>query len=202
MTIRLGAVNHRWQLADLLNSRGLLGEAVEVGTHRGDFARDFRYVWKGRVLHCIDPWACPPGYEEQAKTLDGGGADREKDFARFKQKLKLAIDCGSVSVLRECSPAAAEKFADSSLDFVFLDGDHSLLGVSMDLSAWWLKLRKGGILAGHDWLCPGEVQGGWGQFVQEAVASFSTMEAVDVFLVPEFGGETSGQPWSFYMEKP
>lgn len=37
-------------------------------------------------------------------------------------------------------------------NFIFLDGDHSLSGVSNELKIAWDILAKGGILAGHDYL--------------------------------------------------
>lgn len=45
---------------------------------------------------------------------------------------------------------ASTKYPDNSLDFVFLDADHSLEGVRQDIAVWLPKLRTGGILAGHD----------------------------------------------------
>jgi cephalosporin hydroxylase len=43
-----------------------------------------------------------------------------------------------------------KEFKDASLDFVYLDGDHQTDAVVADIDAWKPKIRKGGILAGHD----------------------------------------------------
>lgn len=58
------------------------------------------------------------------------------------------------------SVEAAKKYNDNSLDFVFIDGDHSYQGCSQDISAWWPKVKPGGILAGHDYMRnhPGVIQ--------------------------------------------
>ena len=45
---------------------------------------------------------------------------------------------------------AALSFNAGSLDFVYLDGDHSYLGVKEDLEAWYTKVQVGGYLCGHD----------------------------------------------------
>lgn len=37
----------------------------------------------------------------------------------------------------------------SSLDAIYVDGDHSYEGVAADLSSWWPTLKPGGFLAGH-----------------------------------------------------
>ena len=41
--------------------------------------------------------------------------------------------------------------SDGSLDFVYIDGDHTLKGTNTDLAAWWPKLRPGGWLCGDDY---------------------------------------------------
>ena len=45
---------------------------------------------------------------------------------------------------------AAEKYADGSLDFVYIDADHHYDAVCRDIDAWLPKVRSGGIIAGHD----------------------------------------------------
>lgn len=45
----------------------------------------------------------------------------------------------------------ARKVEDASLDFVFVDGDHSQEGVSEDIAAWRGKIKPGGRMVGHDW---------------------------------------------------
>lgn len=44
----------------------------------------------------------------------------------------------------------ATKYNNESLDFVFLDGDHSYNGLKKDIAAWLSKVKKGGIISGHD----------------------------------------------------
>lgn len=204
MTLKVAPINHRWQLGDILNERGLLGVAVEVGTHRGEFARDFLSTWHGSLLHCIDPWDNPPGYEEQARLLTGGGLDRGADLRECRRNLRGFIDVGRVELVRQCSPQAAAIYADESLDLVYLDGDHSHQAIALDMRAWWPKIRRGGLLAGHDFICPGEGDGspdGWGGCIQPAVMDFARERGFDIRLIIENGPETAGQPWSFYMEK-
>lgn len=53
-------------------------------------------------------------------------------------------------LIREHSADAGERFEDHSLDFVYLDADHSEAGVWNDLCTWAIKVREGGIIGGHD----------------------------------------------------
>lgn len=48
------------------------------------------------------------------------------------------------------SVEAAGHVVDESLDFVFIDAIHSFEAVSSDLNAWFPKVRRGGLVAGHD----------------------------------------------------
>ena len=49
------------------------------------------------------------------------------------------------------SDEVARQFADESFELVFIDADHTEEWVSRDLVAWAPKVKRGGILAGHDY---------------------------------------------------
>lgn len=49
------------------------------------------------------------------------------------------------------SAAAASEFEDGSLDFVFIDADHSYEAVRRDIDAWRSKVKPGGWFGGHDY---------------------------------------------------
>ena len=57
----------------------------------------------------------------------------------------------NIKDIKMASFAAADKFDDGYFDFVYLDGDHRKEGVTKDIMAWKSKVKKGGILAGHDY---------------------------------------------------
>lgn len=53
--------------------------------------------------------------------------------------------------LIECNSDTAHlEVRDSSLDLVFIDGDHSYDAVMEDIENWIDKVREGGIICGHD----------------------------------------------------
>lgn len=54
-------------------------------------------------------------------------------------------------IVRMRSAEAALRVVDGTLDYAFVDGDHSEEGVHYDLIAWTPKLRPGGLLFGHDY---------------------------------------------------
>lgn len=53
-------------------------------------------------------------------------------------------------LLRETSEQAAKRFEDESLDFVYIDANHSYEAVQQDIAAWAPKVRYGGLIAGDD----------------------------------------------------
>ena len=46
---------------------------------------------------------------------------------------------------------AVKQFKDGSLDFVYIDGNHTFEYVINDIAEWSKKVRKGGIISGHDY---------------------------------------------------
>jgi predicted O-methyltransferase YrrM len=55
------------------------------------------------------------------------------------------------NVIKATSKAAAKKFANESLDVVFIDLDHSYEAVKEDIQLWVTKVKKGGYIAGDDY---------------------------------------------------
>jgi hypothetical protein len=62
---------------------------------------------------------------------------------------------GRASLLRRTSKSAAALISNGSLDLVFIDGDHRPESVLADVSAWYPKIKAGGILCGDDFNWPG-----------------------------------------------
>ena len=60
-----------------------------------------------------------------------------------------------LNVIVARSTEAAVGFADASLDWVFIDADHSYGAVAADIGVWARKLRPGGLRSGHDFAHPG-----------------------------------------------
>lgn len=138
-------ITHRDQFGELLNSMGLLGCAVEVGVHRGEFSRALLDTWRGMHLFLIDPWEKMPEYENDPTN----GGDRHADMDACISALSQHRD--RWIVLRRMSADAAHVFLDNYLDFVYIDANHNEQFVRQDLELWYPKVKTGGIFAGHDY---------------------------------------------------
>lgn len=53
--------------------------------------------------------------------------------------------------IRQSSDVAHSKFEDSSIDLIFIDGDHTYDAVKKDCNFWWNKLKSGGIMCWDDY---------------------------------------------------
>ena len=69
----------------------------------------------------------------------------------YNTNLKNAGVREIISDIKSISWDAANLFKDNSIDFVFIDADHSYESVTKDINSWLPKIKKGGIISGHDY---------------------------------------------------
>jgi len=117
---------------------------AEIGVERGLYSEVLLEHNPNLYLLCVDAWKAYRGYREHVtqEKLDGFYEDTRLRLSRFYGRCQL---------VRQFSVDAAKEVPDRSLDFVYIDGNHALLHVIADLAAWEPKVRKGGIVAGHDY---------------------------------------------------
>ncbi len=170
---------------------------VEVGVFGGVMSRALLAGHQGLTLYMVDNWL--PADEQPASYRDYGDF-HSKLTARQQQAYRRDATDGTAmwaqrrSVLAVASVVAAREFEDNSLDFVFLDADHSVAGVLADIAAWWPKVKPNGYLCGHDY-------GGW-LMVGGKRQYFGVKEAVDVFAA-RCGVEVVGDvDYTFFIERP
>ncbi len=142
----------RQRLLSLLPAQA---ECAEVGTWRGDFAAAILASRRPARLYLIDPWEyrTDPGYEQASYGghSEDGQARLDAMHASVLERFAAEIRSGQVLVRRARSLEAAAGFADGSLDWVYIDADHSYEGVSGDLEAFFRVVKPGGFLAGDDY---------------------------------------------------
>lgn len=125
-----------------LEALGFTGTAVEVGVAEGNYAADFLRNWPGQYV-MVDRWQHIDGYDD---VMNGPDEEHEE---RFRQAMQVASRYAErCKVYRMDSVTAADRFADHSLDFVYLDGDHSLAGCYRDIVAWCRRCGTAGFLPG------------------------------------------------------
>lgn len=118
-------------------------------------------AWKGRSTCCMGVEIANSGKPITFYTVDlwdafgedAHLADPDVKARRLFEvfEANIAPVAAHVNVIRSDSAAAAERFADGSVDFLYVDASHSYDGVLRDLVAWFPKVRTGGVIAGDDW---------------------------------------------------
>jgi hypothetical protein len=146
---------------------------AEIGVLRGKTLFALLDANPSLAMFAIDQWKqLPPRPNENAETYND--YDMNGLCASVTQKAKTYH--GRCQILKGDSEEMAAMVENGTLDFVFIDGDHTEAGVARDIRAWAPKVKEGGMVLGHDWpwptvrrvidrLCPGWVDYGesvWG----------------------------------------
>jgi hypothetical protein len=127
------------------------GVGVEVGTFEGYNATSVLKYCSLDKLYCIDPYR--PYHDEVGGLGNFSPETWDAIYAKVKERVR-----GKAEVIRKPSLEAVNDFTDFSLDFVYLDGDHSGANVLKEIVAWLPKVKVGGLLGGHDCFKPGVLQ--------------------------------------------
>lgn len=153
----------------LINSLKLTGTGVEVGTADGKFSNTILRYSNLSLLYSIDLWE----YIDQNIYQDAINDSQEGHNNRFLTAVNQLKKYESRSaIIKTSSEKAAQIFTNNVLDFVFIDANHCYQYCKQDLELWWPKIRKGGVLAGHDYVN--------GTFNKTA---FGVKQAVDEFFL-------------------
>jgi len=131
---------------ELINALGLKS-GVEIGVDKAEFSEHILSKTSMSQYYCIDVWMDDfgSGVKMRKSQFDDSGDIR---FEEAKTRLEEFGD--RAILLRMSSMEAVKNFSDNSLDYIYIDGDHSL-EMLLDMCAWLPKLRVGGIFSGHDY---------------------------------------------------
>jgi len=110
---------------------------VEVGVNEGEYG--IKLCEAGLKVYGIDPYVAYKAYKPA-----------ESYVSHYEQALKN-LKGYDYTIIKKFSMDALADFEDESLDFVYIDGNHSLPYITADIFGWEPKLRKGGIMSGHDY---------------------------------------------------
>eukprot|EP00933_Yihiella_yeosuensis_P026582 TRINITY_DN20646_c0_g1_i2.p1 TRINITY_DN20646_c0_g1~~TRINITY_DN20646_c0_g1_i2.p1 ORF type:complete len:238 (-),score=39.06 TRINITY_DN20646_c0_g1_i2:124-837(-) len=132
-----------WVANKFFNKTGL---AAEIGVFEGEFAEKNLMQWKGRY-YMIDAWGSVRQPEHASGPSDRWADDDKKQIARARTRFAT----GRSYFVQDLSVPAAKRFADLSLDWIYIDAGHRYEEVLADLEAWYPKVRWGGLVSGDDY---------------------------------------------------
>jgi len=124
-------MRNRIELAEYFNELGFKYGA-EIGVLEGRYSEILCQKIPGLKLLCIDDWKLRITHPKMKRA-------------------KALLAPYDATCIRKTSMDAVKDVQDESLDFVFIDAGHHPDLVREDIREWTKKVRKGGIVSGHDY---------------------------------------------------
>ena len=152
-----GYRSYRGQLAAMINKANknsengpILQRGAEVGVFKGQLSQKMLQLVPDITQYTlVDSWRQLPGW-----NMPFNDNDNQKFEDIFQEAMKVTRDTygQKVKVIRETSSVARDYVPDNSLDFVYIDGDHTAKGAVLDIMIWLAKVRCGGLILGDDYV--------------------------------------------------
>jgi hypothetical protein len=118
------------------------GRGVEVGSFAGRSAAYLAVELHNLNVHSIEHL---PTFDLIDTFEAPGIGDASAVLERLHRVSHITNVCPGDSAL------SASRYEDGSLDWVYIDADHRYEAVRRDILAWLPKVKKGGMIAGHDY---------------------------------------------------
>jgi methyltransferase family protein len=154
-----GWFNEEWLYDRMIGLAPQKATFVEVGCWLGKStaycASRIRECGKSIAFYAVDTWQGSPA---EPALMDAVARAGGSVYNLFRTNMEEAGVMDAIHPLQLPSIAAATLFANGTLDFVFIDADHTAPAVQADIAAWLPKIKGGGVLAGHDWNTYASVQ--------------------------------------------
>lgn len=172
----------------------------EVGVEKGKNAVTMFENIPNLKLFLVDPYRQRDNgeYAEQSKRWN------ERFLARCKSQTLDRVKGKNYTLIEKFSEDGSKDFADNSLDFVYLDADHSYDSTMLDIILWTRKVKVGGIVSGHDYLYYND-KIGRNANVTEAVNDFVEIHKLELFITDKTAKVLKGDAypsWFFIKDKP
>ena len=119
------------------NQRNVIG--AEIGVASGINSESILKELNIEKLYLIDVW----------ENYISGGYKGPMNI-NYNLVLKKFGNDKRVKMIKDFSLNAVKNVKDNSLDFVYIDANHNYKYVYQDVENWFLKVKNGGIIAGHD----------------------------------------------------
>lgn len=140
--------HHRDKFFPMLIDKLGLKVGAEVGVDKGGFSDHILRKTNIEKYYCVDTWQDDFGSDFRPEYFDKDGSKR---YQQACDTLREFINAERAIMLQGTSVEGSKKVPDNSLDFCYIDGDHSLEGIYTDIYTWTPKMKVGGIIAGHDY---------------------------------------------------
>jgi len=150
---------------------------AEIGVETGLFSECLCKCNPGAKLYSIDAWKAYRGYRDHVN---------QEKLDRFYEETKKRMASYNCEIIRAFSMDAVKGFENGSLDFVHIDGNHEFQQFTNDIAEWSKKVRKGGIVSGHDFK---RFKGNYICHVKDVVQAWTYAHGIKPWFVLREGGK-------------
>lgn len=134
------SIRYRRELLPILFANLKFNTGAEIGVRFGEYSKKMCEANPNLKMYCVDPW-----------MPYGNGKYTKERQDRIYEVAVNTLKPFNAEIIRKTSMDALVGFEDGSLDFVYIDGDHSFKHAVMDIIFWSEKVKSGGIVAVHDY---------------------------------------------------
>jgi len=167
-----------------------LNVGAEIGVERAAYTKVLAEANPHLKLYAIDAWRRYRSYRDHVSQtqLDDFEAQSRAAMAGYPK----------CELIKGWSTDVALDFPHGSLDFVYIDANHTFDYVMEDLICWGRRVRSGGIIAGHDFA---RHKGVW---VVQAVHMYAYANNITTWFTTTESDplRQRGEARSYFMVKP
>jgi hypothetical protein len=169
---------------DFVVSHQKFENLVEIGVWKGHsisyLAKKIKTSGRKPNIYAVDLFSESPDFIDNPEARD----QIPQIYDIYNKNLELSNVRDMITDIKGWSWEMASRFADNSLDFVFIDASHDRESVVKDINAWLPKMKAGGLFSGHD---------GWTESVQEALEDTNLTDRVKYY-------HEDKQVWYFFVD--
>ena len=140
---------HLWKnVVDSISSEEKKVKVFEIGVWKGDFALHILSKCENiEKYFLIDPWR---NLEDWNKPFNVPDSKFNEVYNQARKRLLPFED--KTIFLRGKTDEVIDEIDDNSIDFGYIDGDHTAKGITSDLLLSFPKIKSQGILGGDDYV--------------------------------------------------
>lgn len=157
------------------------GVGLEIGVWKGEFSEQILQHLMPQKLYLCDPWVFTPQFPD--RWYGGTQAQSQEDMNRIcgevHDKLARYQDKTTITFLRTSSNALPTLIKPGSLDWCYIDGDHSYDQVLADLRICMNLVMPGGFIVGDDYEVGNDIQRAFTRFLDENRDQFSVGDIIN-----------------------
>ena len=161
----------RWEVINVFITQFNWKVGVEIGVNEGENIFEVTKNNPTLKMYGVDPYKIQKENTLYEKYMGGEYTDNSLNIIKRKT-LKKALKYPNLEIIVDTSINASKQFEKESIDFVFIDGDHSYESVKNNIKYWEPKVKKHGLIMGHDY--------NWGDVARAVGENFT-----EVWMMPD-----------------